>query len=254
MVGDCCGFASTNNIDDVGFIDSLLNTLTNQYSIDTNRIYATGISNGGFMSYRLACELSDKIAAIAPVASSMLMDVCNPTRPIPIIQFHSYFDSNIPHLGGVGSGFSSHYNPPIDSILNVWSNSNSCSNINDTIITNSQYTFKKWTNCNCSSEIHYYITQDGGHSWPGGIQTNTGDPTSSFINANNLMWDFFQQHTLNCNCPEDVDGDGNVTVSDLLAILSEFGCSTGCQYDINQDGIVGVGDILDALAAFGDGC
>jgi polyhydroxybutyrate depolymerase len=197
--GDCCGFASTNNIDDVGFIDSLLNTLTNQYAIDTNRIYATGISNGGFMSYRLACELSDRIAAIAPVASSMTMDVCNPTRPIPIIQFHSYFDSNIPHLGGVGSGFSSHYNPPIDSVLNVWSNSNSCSTINDTIINNSQYTFKKWTNCNCSSKIHYYITQDGGHSWPGGVQTTTGDPTSSFINANNLMWDFFQQHTLNCN-------------------------------------------------------
>ena len=76
--GWCCGFASLLKINDVGFIDALLDTLINQYSIDTNRIYATGMSNGGFMSYRLACELSDRIAAIAPVASSMSLTSCVP--------------------------------------------------------------------------------------------------------------------------------------------------------------------------------
>lgn len=196
--GWCCGPSSNNNIDDVGFIDSLLNTLIAEFSVDTNRIYATGMSNGGFMSYRLACELSDRIVAIAPVACSMSMTSCTPDRPIPLIHFHSTLDSNVPYLGGYGDGFSNHYNSPLDSVLNAWSNKNTCSTINDTVINNSQYIFKKWSNCDCSAEIQYYRTEDGGHSWPGGVQTATGDPASTYINATDLMWDFFQQHSLEC--------------------------------------------------------
>ena len=197
--GWCCGYASNNNIDDVGFINTLLDTLIDQYSIDTTRIYATGMSNGGFMSYRLACELSDRFAAIAPVAASMSMVSCNPVRSVPVIDFHSYLDTHIPYDGGIGSGPSSHYNPPQDSVLNVWAGTSNCVNLNDTIVDNNQYTFIKWTSCDCASEIHHYITQDGGHSWPGGVQSVTGDPVSSFINANDLMWDFFQQYTLDCD-------------------------------------------------------
>jgi len=206
--GWCCGFSSSSNIDDVGFIDSLLNILNSQYSIDTNRIYATGMSNGGFMAYRLACELSNRIAAIAPVASSMSMTSCTPIRSVPVISFHSYSDSNVPYLGGVGSGSSNHYNPPQDSVMNAWANINNCGIINDTIINNTQYTLTKWTNCECSTEIHHYITQDGGHSWPGGVQTGTGDPVSNFINATDLMWPFFQQHSLDCSNPLSVSDKG----------------------------------------------
>ena len=85
--GWCCGNSSSSNVDDVGFIDSLLDTLVDRYAIDTNRIYATGMSNGGFMSYRLACELSDRIAAIAPVSASMSVTGYIPSRPVPIIHF-----------------------------------------------------------------------------------------------------------------------------------------------------------------------
>lgn len=197
--GWCCGYASSSNVDDVGFIDALLDTLINLYSIDTNRIYATGMSNGGFMSYRLACELSDRIAAIAPVAASMSMVSCYPVRPVPVIDFHSYLDTHVPYYGGIGSGPSDHYNPPQDSVLNVWAGTSNCVNLSDTIVDNTQYTFVKWTSCDCVSEIHHYVTQDGGHSWPGGVQTAIGDPVSTFINATDLMWSFFQQHTLDCN-------------------------------------------------------
>jgi len=197
--GWCCGYASNNNIDDVSFINALLDTLIDQYSIDTNRIYATGISNGGFMAYRLACELSNRIAAIAPVAASMSMTSCTPQRPIPIISFHSYLDTNVPINGGVGSGASGHYNPPQDSVLNAWADMNSCSVLNDTIIDNSQYTEINWNICDCNVEIQQFITQDGGHSWPGGNPTQLGDPVSVHINANDLMWDFFQQYTLDCD-------------------------------------------------------
>lgn len=195
--GACCGYAADNDVDDVGFIDALLDSLMASYSIDSLRVYATGMSNGGFMSYRLACELSNRIAAIAPVAASMTMSECSPFYEVPIIHFHSYLDSNVPYDGGVGSGFSSHYNPPVDSVLNVWASINNCQITNDTLVDNGEYTHVVWDNCDCTYSIEYYITLDGGHSWPGG-QSVLGDLPSEYINANDLMWEFFQQYTLEC--------------------------------------------------------
>ena len=194
--GWCCGYASNSNVDDVGFINALLDTLISHYSIDTTRIYATGMSNGGFMAYRLACELSDRIAAIAPVSASMSLNDCEPSRAVPIIHFHSYSDTNVPYKGGVGNGVSNHYNSPIDSVINAWANFNSCMLQNDTIFSDNSYTHIVWDSCECNSEIELYITEDGGHSWPGGQQTLVGDPASEYINANDLMWTFFQNHTL----------------------------------------------------------
>ncbi len=199
--GTCCGYASNSQIDDVGFINALLDTLINNYTIDTNRIYATGMSNGGFMTYRLACELSHRIAAIAPVAASMTAPHCTLRRPMPIISFHSYLDSSIPYYGGIGDGASDHYNPPQDSVLNAWAGMNGCSVLNDTITANQQYSEIKWGNCDCAAGIHHYVTQDGGHSWPGGNQTTIGDPVSLNINATDLIWDFFRQYSMDCEPP-----------------------------------------------------
>jgi polyhydroxybutyrate depolymerase len=193
--GGCCGYAMNNNVDDVGFIDKLLDTLINNFSIDTTRIFVTGMSNGGFMSYRLACELSHRIAAIAPVAASMIFN-CLPANPVSIIHFHSYLDDNIPFDGGIGNGLSIHYNPPLDSVFGVWANFNSCSIMADTVYDGADFDKVTWTGCNCNSAIEYYITHDGGHSWPGGNSTAIGDPVSQYLSANDLMWDFFQQHPL----------------------------------------------------------
>ncbi len=193
--GGCCGFASNNNIDDVGFIDLLLSTLVEQYAIDTNRVYATGFSNGALMAYKLACELSTQITAIAPVASSMSTANCTPERPVPVIHFHSYLDSNIPYLGGVGAGPSNFDHPSQEDIINLWENINNCV-ITETVVDNAEYTFTQKTGCDNNAEIHHYLTRDGGHSWPGGSQTELGDQVSTYINANNLMWSFFQQYTL----------------------------------------------------------
>lgn len=196
--GWCCGYASNSNIDDVGFINALMDTLIDRYSIDTDRIYATGMSNGGFLSYRLACELSDRIAAIAPVACSMSMTSCNPARGVPVIHFHSYDDESIPDEGGIGNGVSGHYNPPLDSVLNAWADHNGCMVKNDTVVHTNEFTFAKWKTCECGAEVNVYISQDGGHSWPGGTQTQIGDPVSQFISATDLMWSFFQQYSLEC--------------------------------------------------------
>ena len=118
---------------------------------------------------RLACELSDRIAAIAPVSASMSSDeVMSLLVLIPIIHFHSYEDSSVPYEGGIGEGVSDHYNSPIDSVLNSWAVINNCHNLNDTLVDNEQYTQVQWSNGDCAAEIQLYITRDGGHSWPGG--------------------------------------------------------------------------------------
>ncbi len=197
--GGCCGYAMNNNIDDVGFIDALLDTLIAENAIDTLRIYATGMSNGGFMSYRLACELSERIAAIAPVSASMTIDVCAPARSMPVLGLHSYLDESVPYLGGIGTGVSGHYNSPQDSVQTAFALHANCAVLNDTILDNSDMTVIRWHECDCMQEMLLYMTHDGGHSWPGGQQgTGIGDPPSIVISANDLMWDFFQQYTLDC--------------------------------------------------------
>ncbi len=194
--GGCCGAAGSFNIDDVGFIDALIKKLSAEYSIDHKRIFATGISNGGMMSYRLASELANKIAAVAPVAATMVLKTAvNPSRSVPIIHFHSFNDTNVPYTGGVGSGVSGHYNPPLDSVFTVWMNVNGCIK-RDTIKNDQNYLLVKWSNCNNNSEIHFYMTRDGGHSWPGGVKYLPGDEPSKVINADDLMWEFFQAHPM----------------------------------------------------------
>jgi polyhydroxybutyrate depolymerase len=196
--GGCCGYAMNNNIDDVGFIDALLDELIANHAIDTTRIYATGMSNGGFMSYRLACELSDRIAAIAPVSASMAIAECQPTRSVPVISFHSYQDSSVPYLGGVGDGVSNHYNSPQDSVLTAFALHADCAVLRDTLQHDATMTVVRWHECDCQQEMIHYITQDGGHSWHGGTGTGIGDPPSTAVSANEFMWDFFQQHPLGC--------------------------------------------------------
>ncbi len=196
--GWCCGFAMNANIDDVGFIDVLLDTLMHNYAVDSQRIYVTGISNGGMMAYRLACELSHKIAAIAPVAATMVMNDCMPKRPVSVIHFQSYLDTNVPYEGGVGSGVSKHFNPAQDSVVHTWAQINNCQILDDTLTSNEEYTLRVWLNGTCATAIHHYTTNDGGHSWPGGRSTVFGDPVSEYLNANDLMWEFFQDHSLVC--------------------------------------------------------
>jgi polyhydroxybutyrate depolymerase len=196
--GNCCGASVNNNINDVKFISMLIDKLVANYNINSKKVYATGHSNGGMLCYRLACELSNKIAAIAPNSCTMVMPTaCNPTRTMPILHMHSKLDQNVPYLGGYGVGLSGIYNPPLDSVFNVWNTLNNCTLKNIVISSNSSYTFKKSSMCNNNVSIHYYLTNDGGHGWPGGLHGGpNSDTPSTAINANDLLWDFFQQYQL----------------------------------------------------------
>ncbi len=194
--GGCCGYSANTNIDDVGFISTLLDTIEQKYLIDKNRIYVSGMSNGGMMTYRIASELGVRIAAIAPVASVMVNEnIFEPEISIPIIHLHSFQDDSVPIEGGLGDGVANYEYPPLDSVLNIWANLNLCTKI-DTISNESgKFLYKTWTNCNDEKNIELYITYDGGHSWPGGSVPRIGaDPVSAQIDGTNLIWDFFIKH------------------------------------------------------------
>jgi polyhydroxybutyrate depolymerase len=194
--GRCCGYARDENVDDVGFIDALIDTLKSHYRVDPDRVYATGISNGGMLAYRLAVDLAGRIAAVAPVAATgVLNGVWRPVRPVPVIHFHSLVDDNVPIEGGVGDGLSDHWNSPVDSVLTVLSELNACTmpgiwRIDDP----DAYYWRSWTGCSENAELQLYVSYDGGHSWPGGHGTVVGDPPSQAVSADDLMWAFFLEH------------------------------------------------------------
>jgi polyhydroxybutyrate depolymerase len=95
--GRCCGYALEQNVDDVGFVRALLADLGTVVNVDARRIYAAGMSNGAIMSYRLACELADVIAAIGPVAATQNLDACTPARPVPVLHIHGDADKHAPY-------------------------------------------------------------------------------------------------------------------------------------------------------------
>ena len=196
--GGCCGYAMQRQIDDVNFIKQLVNKLLSNYKINAKKVYATGHSNGGMMAYRLAAEIPDKIAAIATSSCSMMFkQPISLVRPVSILHMHSVLDTRVPYKGGKGTGISHAYFPPLDSVLNSWSLYNNCPATNKTLVDNNLYKLTKWTNCKNNTTIQYYLTYDGGHAWPGGLKGSPkGDTPSKSINANDLLWDFFQQHQL----------------------------------------------------------
>jgi polyhydroxybutyrate depolymerase len=195
--GGCCQPATTNNIDDVGFVNSLIDTLKTDYLIDSLRVYASGSSNGALLCYRLACELPNKIAAIASISGTQEYFPCNPTQKMPIINFHSKVDIAVPYNGGVGQGPSGTNFTSQDSTMQLWTALNNCST-RDTVFNgaDTNYTFIRIHNCSCNVEFHHYATSDGGHSWPSGNPNN--NPVSYQVNATNLLWSFFQNYTLGC--------------------------------------------------------
>ncbi len=195
--GTCCDYAVEKNIDDVKYISILIDELLKKYpKLNPKKVYATGMSNGAMMSYRLACELSNKIAAIAPVAGALVtVQPCVVSRPVPILHIHSKLDEKVPYNGGRSTfGF---LIPPVENGINTWLKNNSCNATTKAVTTFSNYTLTKWTNCSNNSSVEIYLTNDGGHSWPGGLHSRAAaDVPSTAINANDVIWAFFQKYQL----------------------------------------------------------
>ena len=201
--GNCCGSAMQNNVDDVAFISALLDDLMATYHIDPRRIYATGMSNGAIMAYRLASELSDRIAAIAPVAGSMGTEISQPKRPVSVLHFHGTMDEYIPFLGGKGKkSMSGTQFCSVDHSIRAWVKSNGCDE-NPKIDLLSKHgdemtvTRKTYAAGKDGTEVVLVVIEGGGHTWPGmRSPAKILGKSALNISANDLMWEFFEKHPM----------------------------------------------------------
>jgi polyhydroxybutyrate depolymerase len=165
--------------------------------INEKKVYATGFSNGGQLAYKLANRYPNKFAAVSAVAGVLQDFPFDPSRKVPIIHFHSYQDSTAPYNGGFSDApFINFEFPSVDSTLLLIANNYNCGLIKQTIYSNpSTYDFFKYSNCDNNVQIELYVSQDGGHTWPGG-QAFANMPITNHFNASDLMWEFFQNYEL----------------------------------------------------------
>ena len=173
-VGNCCGHALRENVDDVGFARAVLDDLDRVANVDGKRIFATGISNGGMMAYRLASEMSDRIAAIASVAGPMGTEACQATRPVSVLHFHGTADEFAPYNGGRGpKSFSQADFHSVEFSIRAWIEANACptagsetrlpaKNHDGTSVTK-----MTWGPGAADSQVVLYTIHGGGHTWPG---------------------------------------------------------------------------------------
>lgn len=199
--GSCCGYSVKKNIDDVGFIKALLDELPNQYSVDRNRIYATGMSNGAMMAYRLACEIPDRITAICGVSATQGVDGPMPTRPVPVMQIHGLLDRNAPFAGGVGeNALLKITHRSVREVVSWWCTVNRCQMRPTGIVNDKDYTMEHYDpgEGRPGAPVILYILTEGGHTWPGGIDVTPNSGTGKVVafNANQTMWEFFRLHSL----------------------------------------------------------
>ncbi len=190
------GLSST--IDDVGFTEALIDELAVSYAIDLERVYATGMSNGGFMSFLLACQLSEKIAAVASVTGSMTQDTfddCNAQLPTPVLQIHGTEDDVVLYNGNTLS-------LPIPDVISYWVDYNNCETTPTT-------TTLPDVDVSDGSTIEHSVYEDGdngittehmkviggGHTWPGSVLNLAG--TNQDIDASMEIWLFFSRFDIN---------------------------------------------------------
>ena len=190
---------------DLNFISNLIDTLKTQYNIDLNRVYSTGMSNGGFMSYDIACFLSTRFAAIASVTGSMIephLSACNPTHPLPVMQIHGTADATVTYngVGGIVPSAQLH----IDSLVKHWVIYNQCNaiptftalpDINTTDnCTAEHYVYEGGTS---GSTVEFYKIINGGHTWPRSVYSAIGVNTNKDFSASKEIWRFFRKYSLN---------------------------------------------------------
>ncbi len=187
-------------VDDVGFLNKIIDEVYTDYSINLAKVYATGMSNGGYMSYVLACELSDRIAAIASVTGAMTtvtVATCNPDRAIPIMQIHGTNDELVAY-GGDGQ-----FTLAAADGVGFWVEHNGCdvaermtvpvADIDTT--DNSTASLDLYPTCNEGTEVHFYTIQNGSHTWPGAISIPGFGVTNQDLEATQVIWEFFNKFT-----------------------------------------------------------
>lgn len=202
--GGLSGKMAEGKPDDVKFVKSLLDDLATVVNIDPKRVYASGMSNGGMMCYRLAAELSDRIAAIAPVSGTMAISEAKPKRTVPIMHFHGTADRVVPFAGPDKGTPKFLTFKSVEDTVRIWAEINHCERKpvaekipdkanHETTVTKKTYKPKNKD----GAEIVLFEIENGGHTWPGRqLPFNLTGKSTKDISANDLIWDFFEKHKL----------------------------------------------------------
>jgi len=202
----------TSSVDDLGFTAALIDSLSAEFSINQDRIYSTGMSNGGFMSYHLACELSERIAAIASVTGTMNVNqpaTCSPGHPMPVMEIHGTADATVPYTGNFLFGTT-------PAAVAYWVNYNNCeSTPSITAIPDTDggdgctAEHQVYTGGNNGSTVEHFKIINGEHTWPGSAFGGLG--TNQDIDACNEIWRFFSKYDIHGLINTTSVADGNLT-------------------------------------------
>lgn len=184
---------------DVRFIADLIDTLRASYNIDSTRIYADGLSNGGGMAFVLSCMLSDRIAAVGLVGSAQLLpwESCRDPRPVPMVAFHGTADEFTPYKGGK-TFVAPRAFPNIAAWAASWARRNRCAPSPIDSAVAEDVTRRAYAGCAGGAEVVLYTVRGGGHTWPGGghLPESWLGRTSRSIDASRLLWEFYREHPL----------------------------------------------------------
>ena len=190
--GACCGQAAQNMVDDVGLARAILDEADARLCLDGKRVFVTGFSNGGFMSHRLACELGDRVAAIAPVSGVLGIPAasCTPPRAVSVIDFHGMSDNTVPYDGSAQDGW-----PSAPETFSGWAMRDQCTDATPTqTYAKGDVTCATYQHCAQGAAVTLCTISDGGHAWPGSSFPLPG--TTQNISATDAMWAFFQAHPM----------------------------------------------------------
>ena len=195
--GACCGPALRRNLDDIGFLEALIEHITNDEHIDLRRIYVTGISNGAMMTYRLACESHLKLAALGPVAGTFSAP-CKQSHPTSVLAIHGLDDRTVPFAGGVGVGFDKSPRPAVSDVIARWRAVDHCAAARSHDEPPVHYEI---STCEVGRTVELVTIAGAGHQWPGSETPPPAaaallhlDQPSRALDATALLWSFFAAH------------------------------------------------------------
>jgi polyhydroxybutyrate depolymerase len=189
--GTCCGAPAVN---DVGFIETVVNNVFGQLSISRQHIYAAGMSDGGMMAYRLACELPHVFTAVASVAGTDNTVACTPDKPVSVLHLHARNDRRMPFEGGAD---------PLDNAkvritsapqtAAKWAKLDGCQETPQPVLQQAGAMCEAYTYCRGQAEVRLCATDTGGHSWPGALKHGAETPSQA-LSATHAIWAFFSTH------------------------------------------------------------
>ena len=187
--GRCCGRAHEKGVDDVAAIAAILDDVSSRYCVDPDRVYAAGMSNGGMMVLRLACELSSRLAAVASVAGALVVDRCAPSRPVSVMLVHGSADAVVPPAGGASRSpiTAGMIFEPVRRLAETWAARDGCTGA--TTDDGGAASCETWQPCRGNAAVRLCIVKGSRHVWPGSLR----DRGAAFA-ASEEIWRFFQAH------------------------------------------------------------